>query len=322
VIVYLSGFGDWAGMGAHMAEASRRTGQEAVGYAKYQHKFGYLVKDKLWGTYPSIKELQKAEVVILMHTAMFQKGKLPIDSSRQLIGAFHGGPPFRGKEKSFIERMKKKFGVHFHLIQTPEMYVPGDSNYLLEGLVDTDYLQPVYHNGKHRRLIFAHYPRPTGNGIALKGTASVVAALTPASFASRITLLIDKNQKTWVEHMKRVSKCDVYIEKISKTAEFGMSALEAAALGKIVITQNEEREEYEKLWGKAPILRANNVDELRGVVNDILSWSKDEILEKQKESRKWVKNCHSMRTVGKRLNRIFRTEAAKNNLIFSEGSRP
>lgn len=320
MIVYLCGFGDWAGMAAHFAEATRRTGREAVSYAKYHHTFEYIVSDKIWQTLGAIHELPDAEVVVLMHTSFLDRKISFIDSSKQLIGAFHGGPPFRGNEELIIERLRKRHGVHFHLIQTPEMYVPGDSNYLIGGVVDTDYLKPHYYNGDKRRLVFAHYPRPTGRGLITKGTDRVVEALSASSYSSRIKFVADTKQKPWAKHMERVSKCDVYVEKLSPIPEFGLSALEAAALGKIVITQSaKNRDEYERLWGEAPILHAYNALELRRTVNKILSWSREEIIERQKLSRKWAEDCHSMKSVGRRLNRIFKKEAEKNNLkIFGE----
>ena len=90
-----------------------------------------------------------------------------------------------------------------------------------------------------------------------------------------------------------------------------MTALEAAALGKVVIGQFDNRETYEKEYGPSPIITANTEEELVEVLNDLSTWSPDKIRQQQLMTREWVERHHSFESIGERLKGILVKEGAK-----------
>ena len=67
---------------------------------------------------------------------------------------------------------------------------------------------------------------------AVKGSDKIVEAMknVKGNFEFRYS---DK-RVSWEEQIKRMSECDIYVERFTKDSGFGITALEAAALGKIV----------------------------------------------------------------------------------------
>jgi hypothetical protein len=115
----------------------------------------------------------------------------------------------------------------------------------------------------------------------------------------------------WEENMKRMRKCDVYVERMRlerngfQTGVWGIQAMEAAALGKIVITNDLHRKAYEKRFGPCPMIVANAPIELSKIIDDLITWPHKKIVNLQKETRRWVETVHGYKAVGKELERIL-----------------
>ncbi len=317
-VVFLS-HGDWANVGSHLAESLRRVGVDAVSWAGWHLKMDMPIKSNIYTkweeTYPDIEE---AKVVWMMHGNIFKYRHTPIKSS-QLICSFHGGPPLLqvgGKRstvsQAFFGRFTRRDLHPVHFIQNPRMY---DNCYFLEkryllGLpVDIDRLIPMYYEGG-RKPVVGHFPRNTGTGLITKGYDKVLAALK--FYKNTFPYAVSTDFINWIPHIERVNHCDIYVEKLSEIIrEWGMTALEAAGLGKIVIAQFDNRETYEKEYGPSPMLTANTDEELRGVLKQLSTWAGDSIQRKQMETRQFVKKHHSFEAVGKRLKGILIKEGAK-----------
>ena len=101
--------------------------------------------------------------------------------------------------------------------------------------------------------------------------------------------------------------CDIYIECCNLSlngctfGEWGNTCIEAAALGCIVITNSLSQNIYKKEYGDCPLYIANNQNEIENCLIEISKLSKDEIIEKKKQFRKWVEDKHSFKATGKRL---------------------
>jgi hypothetical protein len=316
-VVFLS-HGDWANVGSHLAESLRRVGVNAKSWANWHLKIDMPIKSSIYVKWEeAYSDIRGAKVVWLMHGNIFKYRHTPIRKS-QLICAFHGGPPLLlmqkggGVNQGFFGRYRRRDLHPVHFIQMPKLF---DDCYFLEKRhllslpVDTKRLQPVYYKGK-KKLSLGHFPRNTGTSLKTKGYAKVVRVFTslrkqyPEQFTG--TKFIN-----WNLHIDRVAKCDIYVEKISEICkEWGVSALEAAALGKIVISQFSNRDTYEKYYGKSPVIGVETEKELREVLLHIASWSVDNIYRKQEETRAWIEKYHSFEAVGKRLKDILIKEGA------------
>lgn len=310
-VIFLS-HGDWANIGSHLAESLRRVGVNAKSWASWHLKMDMPIKSSVYKGWEEVQsDLEKAKVVWLMHGYIFKYRNLPIRKD-QLVCSYHGGPPLLFNcNIDFFGRYRRRDLHPVHFIQMPKLY---NDCYFLEKVhlltppVDIERLQPRYYEGKSKAVI-GHFPRNTGTGLKTKGHEKVVKVLE--SFKNKFPYISNTKFINWIPHTQRINQCDIYVEKLSDICrEWGMSSLEAAALGKIVITNFEKREVYEQAYGPSPIITANTEDELRGVLKYLATWGVDNICRKQAETREWVEKYHSFEVVGKRLKDILVKEGA------------
>jgi hypothetical protein len=299
-IVFLS-VEDWANVGASLAEACRRIGLNAISAVQKQHAFSYHLKSETANTSKMREIAAGARAVVHMHTQFF-----PLKSDRpgQKVAVFHGGTRFRLNPTAYAEKYYHR--TNLTLIQTGELFGFGCKNEtLLIPPIDTDHIQPNIRDWKHMAggLIFAHYPRATGNGVWAKGTDSIREVME--GFPG-IRFWSDTKVVPWEQNLGRMGGCDVYIERLSpEVKEWGLTALEAAALGKVVITNWTHRKEYGKVYSSCPLIIANSQDELRERVAALLSAPAPEIHQLARESREWVVENHGLKPTGERIAQIF-----------------
>ena len=319
-VVFFS-HGDWANIGAHLAEALRIVGVSAVSRAAWDLKPDYPIKSKLYEHYKEVVEdLENAKVIFLMHgRPLLQDGVSGIPASiaeGKLVCTFHGGPPLinlpKGGivEKGFFGRYTRRGLDPVHFIQMPKLYNTCkdlvDRIHLLSPPVDTMRLRTEYFRGG-RKVVVGHFPRNTGNSLKTKGYDKVVRVFEQLTY--HFEYHVATEFISWWDHIDRIRGCDIYVEKLSELVqEWGMAALEAAALGKIVITNFAAREVYEKFYGPSPIIEVSDPYGLYDVLLDMESWSSSRIREKQEETRIWAEKYHSFPVVGERLKRILHFE--------------
>jgi hypothetical protein len=239
------------------------------------------------------KELIAVETICYMHSR-FQK--FPVQINGKKLAVFHGGSNYR-RNPSERNRLFNKL-VFVTLIQTPDLMGLGAKNEVwMIPPVDTEYIRPVDY--KSKEVIFAHFPRhpkSKRSNIILEAVKSIDSIRFDYKF----------EQIPWEENIKRMSNCDVYIESQAYgLGEWGVTALEAAALGKVVVTVFKSKERYEREWGPCPIIPANSKEELRLILKGLACLTKKDIRNHQEETRKWVVQNHSLEATGKRLKGVL-----------------
>ena len=315
-VVFLS-HGDWANIGSHLAEALRRVGINARSWAGWHLKMNMPIQSSIYNGWEQVyPDVESAKVVWLMHGYIFKHRHIPIRKD-QLVCAYHGGPPLMrmdsgGVHQDFFGRYRRRDLHPVHFIQMPRLYDQCyflERRHLLSPPVDLDRLQPIYYNGS-KRITLGHFPRNTGTGLLTKGHEDVLSVFK--SVKRRLPFqLVDTEFINWLSHIERIKKCDVWIEKLSKICpEWGVSALEAAALGKAVVTQFVHRDTYEKEYGPRPIIAANTKEELRKALMELSVANPEELRDIQRKTRAWVEKYHSFEVVGKRLKDILISEGA------------
>ena len=121
-------------------------------------------------------------------------------------------------------------------------------------------------------------------------------------YTRKIGYKYNKKRVIWDKNIIRIkNSCDVYIEQIGFMGNWSITALEAAALGKIVITNFESSALYKQEYGEHKILVANTTTKLKDIIQQLLDLDQDRIIELKKETRKWVEEYHSFEAVGKRM---------------------
>ena len=109
--------------------------------------------------------------------------------------------------------------------------------------------------------------------------------------------------------MDRIRGCDILIETLALAGSgaWGNTALEAAALGKVVVTNTDHKDVYEKEYGPLPIHVANNAGELEVVLRELINLGKDGVLAEGRKTRDWVVKYHSMKATARKLwNRVYK----------------
>jgi hypothetical protein len=287
--VLLASVVDFANAGYLFQESLKAVGVEAIATTTKMHTYGFEGQARFVQYHVNYLELLEwADIVIFMHSQM-----MPGDYSKKKTFVFHGGTNYRLQYRKANEWFNKF--VDGTLIQTGELLGLGVKNeHWLLPPVDVDRLQPDYKYYGHK---FAHYPSDYNR----KGTNRLANAMEYVG----LELHFDHVGRPWEHNIKRMSECDIYVEAMGHPREWGITALESAALGDVTITQFETLPRYKKEYGECELVVANTDDELLSTIKDVSTWSKEKLLKKKKASRKWVKDLHSYEAIGKRLRGIL-----------------
>jgi hypothetical protein len=296
---------DWAGVGNNLTDSLCRVGVDAKLYCKnkglYQHKNNSITKNQ------AIIFSKKCNIIQYMHS---EKVDLDINLKGKKIVVFHGG----GKYRDDPQQICNVFNgiVDCSIIQTYDLFGLGAKNekWLLPG-IDVHSIIPVY-NINNNKIIVGHYPSSKIG----KGSETIEKIIKNIKGkVPEFEFIRSYNRVSWDQQLKRLSEVDIYIERMSlqkltkngwkRTGVWGMTALEAAALGKIVVTNFYGKKFYKKQFGDYALQVADSEKQMTEILINLLSSTKKELLSLKKETVKWVKEKHSLEVLGKRLRSIY-----------------
>ena len=330
--VLMLAYADWSNTGYRFSKCLELLGLNVVFLKGIKHKFNYPEQARVYGklknktgTFPItvsidnfensiIRELMVKSRVIHFHATSYVLNDL--DLSRKKVVVQHGGSTYR-RQPGRCNSVFNKFS-DATILQCPDLLNLGANNeHLIYYPVDTLLLKPNFEQAE-RRVVIGHFPsRPE-----VKGTATILKVIDKLSkdpmvkdkFIYRGTRAAKgkSGQVSWERHLERVSKCDVLIETLNLTykkkkfGEWGNTAIEAAALGKVVLTNSLTPDIYAKEYGDCALNITNNAKELEDNLRRIILMSSRELKEEKIRTRKWVVENHSMEANAKRLwNKIY-----------------
>ena len=307
---------DYARVGYLLAKSLNKVGIHAISTTKEmsprhhnrEQSRIYTNQNKL------LKLTRQANTIVYMHSIL-----TPITNVRRAakIFVFHGGSIYRRK---YYEK-NKVFNniVDASIIQTGELLGLGAINeqWLLPP-VDTELIQPKF--GIHKSITIAHYPsnkrKPEHD---IKGTLSINSVINKLKKIPNLNFkYMHKDafavtpRVSWKRNLRRMSRCDIYIESLNIDStsdnqhDWSVTALEAAALGKIVITNFRNQQRYEKEYGECGLLVANSKKELENILLKLIHSSPEQLIELQRKTRKWVETHHSLKAIGLRFKKIIK----------------
>jgi len=301
---------DWAGVGNLLTQSLRSVGIDARFYVEnrtlYKHPGVSMSMNE------AINFAKECDIIQYMHS---EKVLINADLSNKKIVVFHGGGKFRWGSKKVCKIFNNI--VDCSLIQTYDLLGLGAKNekWILPP-IDTESIKPVYYTGD-KKIIVGHYPssRKTKGSDDIQKIIKKIRNKVP-DFEYRYSY----KRVPWKKQINRMSSVDIYIErmslkgrgkknkgKLTRTGVWGMTALEASALGKIVVTNFIGQEQYEKEFGKCYLQVANSEKDMEKLLVKLLSKSKDELLDLKYKTRKWVEDCHSLESIGSCLRGIYET---------------
>jgi hypothetical protein len=286
---------DWANFAYTNSQALRSVGVECDSISATKHNH-YLVQSE---TIPDITEMidriKQYDVVQFFHdnTRLFNLIATHCNDKRIIV--WHTSSVYR-KYHASINAVMNKYNV-IHVCAMPEFMAMCPGAHYVVGAVDTDKLIPTKTN--NAKVKFAHYPsNPT-----VKGTPKIWELMRglDVDFTCSIELVNNDMQ------LKRISECDVYIEMFTERdgngslyGNFGITALEAAAMGKAVITNCKDRRVYYENYGKLPFIVVN--DEKTFIHQVLLMNTGVDITD---ETRDIIVKNHSYQSTGNRILKLL-----------------
>jgi len=296
---------DWANLGYLVSQALQEIGVDAIMLIKKESRNLYPNHGIIFRNINNIKNYsENADVIIFMHSQYVETG---VNLKNKRILVWHSGSRFR-QHSAEVNKIFNPI-VDVSICGRDVFGLGAKNEKWVGGLADTKFLKPVY-NRSSDKLIIAHYPSSAkGKGIDI--IEKSINDLKKEGFDDKFVFKYSSKNVSWNEQIKRVSDCDIYIENMAATKKskklsvFGLTALETAALGKIVVTRFLFPIEYERNFGKCNLQIANNQKELTQKLKSLILLSNDEILKLKQQSRDWVERCHSFEAVAVRLVRLF-----------------
>ena len=311
---------DWANTGFRFSKCLRTLGINALSIKAEYHQFLYpeqsIVHPELLGVknarFPSMQALiDHSKIIHFIGSTWIDD----IEKSGKTLVMQHGGSNYRQNYK-MLNDLYADFTTAT-IIQCPDLLGLGAKNeHLIYYPVDTDYIKPT--KKLEFPLIIGHFPsNPEVKGT--KGILEVINKLEHSKYNKYFKYIgvrsseytddfVNKYSVNWMANLKRVSECDVIIETCNPSlegkvfGEWGNTAIEAAAMGKLVISNSLAYETYIDNYGCNPGIHiANTPEHIETHLENIFSLSGEELNLRAEDTLKWVIANHSIEATAQRL---------------------
>ena len=307
---------DYAFLGYSLAKSLKAVDVQAVAVSnRYSPLKPKSEQGQVYEWNEVLNLVRKTYVIIWMHS-LYTVFPIDVLQGKKCV-VFHGGTRYRLKSKRINNQFNSQ--VHLSLVQTGELLGKGAKNeHWILPPVDVEGIKPDYSFGS--KLTIGHFTSHPGKSrkskLRIKGTPLITSIVESLRRDKKMPSFVFRHQgshlRPWKENMKRMAKCDIYIESLSQGQEgnvnrhdWSIQALEACALGCITITNFRFEGRYEREYGKHGLIVANTGKELRKVLIDLLQKDQEELLRLKRRAREWVERLHSYKAVGNRLVRVL-----------------
>ncbi len=295
---------DYANYSYANAAALRSIGLDARALTLTSHHFGYENQAELNTPKSMASEIERADIIQIMHSCPVSLELVKnIDYKNKKVVVYHTGTRFRQEPDKF----NKIFNpiIYRGFTDQTEFIKLGikDVAYIAVA-IDTDSIKPEKQLGD--KLVLAHYPSNKIN----KGTEAITKFLEP--FKHLYDIKISTELIPHAQSLKRMQGCDIYLELFAPEQNgkeygcFGVTAFEAAAMGKIVLTQNLNRSVYEDAYGDERQLFSNIMYE--HLLIRQLEWMPNNthfIPSMQKLTRETLVQRHGYKASGERIKALL-----------------
>lgn len=297
---------DYANYSYYNAEAMKYVGVNADAYVLLPHQFGYKKQAIRTSLRDIHKQIQRADVIQVMHSCGTMLDIVKMYPNKKVI-VWHTGTRYRKDYNKHNHRWRNIADKTIIALGEFESLAP-NSEYFGITVNVNDY-NPKYN--AFNPIKIGHYP----SNADVKGTKSILNVINklkkayPDKFHFKYSTLKVQHE----QQQKRMDECDVYIEMCATEqggnpyGSYGTTALEAAAMGKIVVTNNMWEDLYNRTYGDSALQIANGERALYEKLEDIIHWSHDEIISEKVRSRMWVVDKHSYEAQGNRMINILKS---------------
>ncbi len=293
-------FDDYANFSYDNAKALQLAGVDAHSVKLEKHVFNYAGQSELANEALIRRAIREVDLVQIMHSdRMFIE--MCVDAKKKFV-VYHTGSRYRAEP----ERFNGFFNPYAEACFTDQcefMSLGAKNVRYVAGAIDTD---RILRAGAGEGVIkFAHYPSKAET----KGTREIVRMM--GNVMPKYKRLAEFQYSTeLVSHdlqLKRMTECDVYIELFKPVLHgkpygcFGVTAFEAAAMGKLVITNNINQAAYSKEYGYCGFEIVNTPETFESVVDELCRASRTNIEKIKEDARRWIVTKHSYGSTGYKL---------------------
>lgn len=282
---------DYSNFGHMNALALSSVGVVCANYCLQKHKFEYKSASPEIRVNKLMQIAHKFDLIQVFHSDLSLLQFIP---QGKRVFVYHTGTRYRQNPEQMNATWNQVAERCFY--DSPEFAHLGAKNATyIATAIDTNHF--AFSPSGNKKTLFAHYP----SNPEVKGTESVVRVMKGKNFVWSAELVSSP------ENMKRMAGCDVYVEMLSPEqngkpyGSFGVTAFEAAAMGKLVITNSAFHEVYESVYGKAEMLIANSEKELENASEEADGFLSDG----GGYIRQWVCDNHSLSATGLYLKRFL-----------------
>jgi hypothetical protein len=173
------------------------------------------------------------------------------------------------------------------------------------GAINVNKFFPQYSKNSVRTI--GHFP----SNEKVKGTSNIDEVIAKLKRKYTFNYAMSLNKVNYSQQISRMTNCDIYVEMCSVEqngkpyGSWGITALEAAAMGKIVVTNSLYTDLYSRVYRECSLQISNTKDELYNKLEQLLLLSDADLLNLKMQTRKWVENNHSYHATGTKMKKIF-----------------
>ena len=298
---------DWCNVGYAIAKALRLVGVDAESFKMSPHNFGYAEESKILSTELLRYEINKADIVFICNSNYFCL-ELCKQANKKNVYVYHTGTNYRRKPKEYNEKFNP-FIKRAFTDQTEFIGTGMKNEHYVFSPIDTEKITCEIKKPASC-LKIAHYP----SNSVVKGTTIIRNVLQNLEMvhSGKIQFAISATTVPHEKQIERMKDCDVYVELFAPEHEgnkygcFGVTAMEAAALGKIVVTNHTTPEVYERFYGKkTPFIIPQTERELFQSIENLILAGRQELTEKKIQTRQWADSYHGYKATGERLKQLL-----------------
>lgn len=287
---------DYALYSHNFSKALKSIGVDSIDLCRSPHPFSYLTESPVVSISAMIEAMKQADVVVVHHShpTLFELAK---NNCKGKVIVTHTGTRYREghKELSLLFGDATQCTDHTEFLQiNPNLhYIVSPVEFECAPLATTG------------RLRFAHYP----SNAEVKGTAEIMRMMAP--YIHKMDWRVGTTTVDHYTQLQRMANCDVYIELFKPELNgrpygcFGVTALEAAAMGRIVVTNNLHNKVYTDSYGMLPFTIANTEKVFTNTINGLLNLDLQMIRDTQKQTWEIMRENHSYKATGERILKII-----------------
>jgi hypothetical protein len=301
----------------NICKSLRAAGADASSYYITPHPFGYAETS----THTTIDGLRRVisssptdSLIILTHGEIWLLNELESVIGNRTICVGYTGSAYRRAPEAHNAVFNPR--VKFTLTDECEFMQLGAKNIHYFAAPFEMNGTPKFGHEIHAPYAIGHFP----SNPEVKGTEKILEML--GKVKQPFTLMHSNDRVSHTEQLTRMNNYDIYIELFKPELNgkpygcWGVTAFEAAAAGKIVVTQNINLDVYESAYGSprkgthpteriCPFFVCNTEQRFIDNVSHLLELSPAEISRHQTDTYNWVTEKHSFEATGKYLLSIF-----------------